>query len=87
MKALEKSEGGRLWLLNNPQRAPNVRDKAKSTLTACEATWRYLLRSSALTKSSGTVFPLYRNEETNAKDEVTQHRAPTVGPLEIKMAV
>lgn len=28
-------------------------------LTAWDATWRYLLRSSALTSSSGTVFPLW----------------------------
>lgn len=34
----------------------------KSGLTAWEATWRYLLRSSALTSSSGTVFPLCRSE-------------------------
>lgn len=42
----------------------NKRDKLEgqeSSLTACEATWWYLLRSSALTSSSGTVFPLWRN--------------------------
>lgn len=53
-----------------------------SVLTAWEATWRYLLRSSDLTSSSGTVLPLWKQEKTKCLFEtirVHTHTHTTLG--------